>query len=89
VQQFCLDAEDAENEGEGGAAEIEEQLAGIDDAAGEVVEVVEDLGVVDGGFHGLEHAGLQRLDVGEVADADDQSEEDGEGEDAGDGLVAR
>ena len=50
VQKFYLDAEDAEDERQDGTADVEKELAGINDAAGEVLVVGKNLGVFDRGF---------------------------------------
>ena len=88
MQQFGFDSEDAEDEGEDGAAEIEQYLAGVDDSAGEVFVVGENLGVIDGGVDRGENIAVEPRGISEKTDPDDQTGEHCEAEDAGDGLVA-
>ena len=88
MQQFGFDSEDAEDEGEDGAAEIEQDLTGVDDSAGEVFVVGKNLRVIHGRFHGGEEIAVEPRGVGQKTNPDDQAGEHGEAEDAGDGLVA-
>ena len=88
VQQFRFDAEDAENQGDGGAAEVKEKMAGIDHAAGKIIVVGKDLHVIYGGFGGGEAIAVEEGGLGKPTAADDESCEHYECKDAGDGLVA-
>src|SRR5207244_1661471 len=88
VQDLGLDAEDAEDEGQGAAGEVEKNLPGIHDAMREVVDVAGDAEQLDGGLHGGKEVGVQGGEFTHIAEAADEAEEDGKAEDAGDGLVA-
>ena len=59
MQQLRLDAENAEDQGEHGAAKIEKQLPGIDDAAGEIIKMRPDIRVVHGRFNRIQHITIE------------------------------
>src|SRR5665213_2778699 len=65
ADEFRLDADDAEEEGQHGAARVEEDLAHVHHPAREVLVMAEDLGVVDRGLHGLEDFRLHPARIGQ------------------------
>src|ERR1035438_4120612 len=88
VQELCLHAEDAEQEGEHRAAQIEQELAQVDDPPCKVLIMAEYLCVTDGGPDRVKKIALEPGGVPQVRAAENQAEQHGKAQDARNRLVA-
>src|SRR5690242_18423355 len=89
MQQLRLHAQNTENESEDGAAHVEQQLAGIDDATREVIPMSENARIIDRFFQRLKHIAIQPRAIAQIIRAGDRGDEEDEAENPSDSLVAR